>query len=338
MLRRLFGLIVLLALGYGAAYFVAGRGAPPAIAIGKPERLIGQTGSLEVTVEAPNARLTGLSVALEQSGKSTPLFVLDPSAGAPVFTQVDQDHVRITRPVGKRDVPDLQAGAARIVVSATRPSILNLRQLSTTATKDIQVRLEPPRIAVLSTHHYINHGGSEMVVYRVTPPDVASGVRVGDVEYPGFPIDGGAHAAFFALLWDQEMTTRMQVFARDEAGNEAKADFVDKVFPKPFKQSRIDLDDRFIDRVVPEILEHAPELKLTAPPQGEGSAAFLKINGELRRINADQIAAFAAKTSPKRLWSGPFVQLGNSQVEARFADQRTYFYKGQDIDRQVHLG
>ena len=26
-----------------------------------------------------------------------------------------------------------------------------------------------------------------MVVYRATPPDVASGVRVGDVEYPGFP-------------------------------------------------------------------------------------------------------------------------------------------------------
>ena len=49
------------------------------------------------------------------------------------------------------------------------------------------MRLEPPRIAVLSTKHYVNHGGSELVVYKATPPDVASGVRVGDVEYPGFP-------------------------------------------------------------------------------------------------------------------------------------------------------
>jgi murein DD-endopeptidase MepM/ murein hydrolase activator NlpD len=66
--------------------------------------------------------------------------------------------------------------------------------------------------------------------------------------------------------------------------------------------------------------------------------AFLKINGELRRSNGDRIAALAAKTAPTRLWNGPFVQLGNSQVEASFADHRTYFYKGREVDQQVHLG
>src|SRR5262249_21217419 len=63
-----------------------------------------------------------------------------------------------------------------------------------------------------------------------------------------------------------------------------------------------------------------------------------KINGELRRINSDQIAAMAAKTLPAKLWDGPFVQLGNSQVEARFADRRTYIYDGKEVDQQVHLG
>jgi murein DD-endopeptidase MepM/ murein hydrolase activator NlpD len=38
------------------------------------------------------------------------------------------------------------------------------------------------------------------------------------------------------------------------------------------------------------------------------------------------------------LWEGPFVQLGNSQVEASFADHRTYFYKGKEVDQQTHLG
>ena len=38
------------------------------------------------------------------------------------------------------------------------------------------------------------------------------------------------------------------------------------------------------------------------------------------------------------LWKGAFAQLGNSQVEALFADHRTYFYKGKEIDQQVHLG
>ena len=38
------------------------------------------------------------------------------------------------------------------------------------------------------------------------------------------------------------------------------------------------------------------------------------------------------------LWQGAFQQLGNSQVEAAFADHRTYFHGGKEIDQQVHLG
>jgi murein DD-endopeptidase MepM/ murein hydrolase activator NlpD len=350
MLRALVGLLLLLALACGITYVIAGRGAPPQIAITKPDHPVGQIGSLEVTVEAPKARFTALTVGLEQNGKTTTLYRLggDPAPAGVTVTPLDANRLRITRGIGKRDFADLQAGAAKIVVSATRPSFLNLRQLSSSASKDFQVRLEPPRIAVLSTKHYVNHGGAEMVVYKATPADVASGVRVGDVEYPGFPVAGAGvegadptvKLAFFALLHDQPLNIRIQAFARDEAGNETKVTFVDNVFEKPFKKSRIQLDDKFINRVVPEILEHAPELKLATPAEGtpEMLQAFLKINGELRRLNGDQIAAMAAKTSPAKLWDGPFVQLGNSKVEASFADHRTYIYDGKDVDQQVHLG
>src|SRR5215510_620834 len=347
MFRWLVGLLLILALAAGVTYVVAGRGAPPRLTINKPDRLVGQVGALDVTAQAPNAKFTTLTIALEQNGKSVPLFALDASAGAAgatasndaIVTAIDRNQIRISRELGKRSVPDLQAGAARIVVTATRPSFLNLRTLTSTASKDFQVRLESPRIAVLSTHHHINHGGAEMVVYRATPADVASGVRVGDVEYPGYPLSGDLKAAFFALLYDQDLNTRIQAFARDEAGNEAKATFIDNVFEKPQRKSRIELDDKFLNRVVPDILEHAPELKMTPPPEGgDMMPAFLRINGELRKINADQIAALAKNSSPTRQWEGPFVQLGNSKVEASFADHRTYFYKEKEVDRQVHLG
>jgi murein DD-endopeptidase MepM/ murein hydrolase activator NlpD len=347
MFRWFVGLLLILALAAGVTYVVAGRGAPPRLTINKPDRPVGQAGTLDVTAEAPNTKFTALTIALEQNGKSVPLFALDASAGAASataskdasVTAVDRNQIRISRPLGKQSVPELQSGAARIVVTATRPSFLNLRPLTSTAAKDFQVRLEAPRIAVLSTHHHINHGGAEMVVYRATPADVASGVRVGDVEYPGYPLSGDLKAAIFALLYDQDLNTRIQAFARDEAGNEAKATFIDNVFEKPQHKSRIDLDDKFLNRVVPDILEHAPELKMTAPPEGgDMMPAFLRINGELRKINADQIAALAKKSSPTRQWEGPFVQLGNSKVEASFADHRTYFYKGKEVDRQVHLG
>src|SRR6267142_6570079 len=347
MLRWLAALLVVLALSAGVAYVVAGRGAPPRVTINQPTRFIGQTGSLDVTAEAPNARFTTLAIALEQNGKTVPLFALDNAQQATV-ANVDANQLRVTRPLGKQSVPELQSGAARIVVTATRPSFLNLRQLTSSASKDFQVRLEPPRIAVLSTKHYVNHGGSEIVIYKATPADVVSGVRVGDVEYPGFPVSGAGVAgadpsikvAFFALLHDQPLNAPIAAFARDEAGNQAKATFVDNVFEKPFKKSRIEIDDKFMNKTVPDIVEHSPELKMAPPPQDspELLAAFLKVNGDLRRINADQIAALAAKTSPRLLWEGPFVQPGNSQVEARFADRRTYFHNGKEIDRQTHLG
>ena len=350
MLRFFAGLLLILLVASGALYVAAGRTAPPALTIDKPDRLVGQTGTVEVTAGVPRDRLTALTVTLEQGGRTTPLFSLD-STQASTITEIDPNRVRVSRPLGKQSVPELQAGNARIVVTATRKSFLGLRTVSSTTGKDIQVRLDPPRVAVVSTHHYVNHGGSEMVVYRASPEDVQSGVRVGDVAYPGFPerpgpqgseggrTDPGLKVAFFALLHDQQLNTPTVAFARDEAGNEAHVTFVDNVFEKPFKKSRIELDDAFINRVVPEILEHSPELKLAAPPAGTDMLpAFLKINGELRKINNDQIAALAAKTSPARLWKGPFVQLGNSQVEASFADHRTYFYKGKEVDRQVHLG
>lgn len=346
MLRWLAGLLVLLALAAAIAYLVAGRGAPPRVTINQPARFIGQTGSVDITVEAPDAKFTALQIALEQNGRSVQLFTLDNAQQATV-APVDANQLRVSRPLGKQSVPELQAGTARIVVMATRPSFLNLRPLTSTVSKEVQVRLEPPRISIVSTHHHVNHGGSEMVVYRVAPADITSGVRVGDVEYPGFPASGagvtGANpelkVAFFALLHDQNLRTPIAAFARDEA-NEARATFVDNVFPKPFKKSRIELDDKFIDRVVPEILEHVPELRTPVPSAGspEMLAAFVKVNGELRKINANQIAALAAKTSPNKLWDGPFVQLGSSQVEAGFADDRTYVYKGKEVDRQTHLG
>jgi murein DD-endopeptidase MepM/ murein hydrolase activator NlpD len=141
--------------------------------------------------------------------------------------------------------------------------------------------------------------------------------------------------AFFALLHDQDLKTPIRLFARDEAGNTARADFDYRVFPKPFKRSRIEVDDRLLDRVVPAILEGTTEVK----PEGDNLARFLVINSELRQKNNAKIASFAAQTKPELLWRGVvFHPFGNTAVESAFADHRTYIYKGKQVDQQVHLG
>ena len=219
-----------------------------------------------------------------------------------------------------------------------------LRTASTTITRDLQVRLDPPRVSVVSIHHFINLGGAEFIVLRATPPDVQAGIRVGDAEYPAYPgtavglADPAVRVAFFALRHDQAVTTTISAFARDEAGNQASTPVDHREFPKAFVRSRIAIDQRFLDRVVPAIASETPDLKVdTATPEGL-LQGFLAINGGLRQKNADTIRGLAAKTQPQMLWREAFAQMGNTQVESRFADQRTYFFGDKEIDRQVHLG
>jgi hypothetical protein len=341
--KFLLGLLLIILAVLGGAWYVAGRAEGPTIQIRQPERFVGQASTLDVRVETPGGRFSTLDVAVEQGGKSYPVFTLDqPSQGT--VRQDTADRLFVMRPIGKRDIPQLQPGPARIVVRATRPVFYGLRQAGAEATRDVQVRLEPPRVSVLSTLHYINHGGAEFVVYRATPPDIESGVLVGSERYPGFPASGAGitgddatKVAFFALLHDQDLNEPIAVYARDPAGNEALAALDHRAFPKPFARSRIEIDDRFLQHVVPAIAANTPDMALpTAPP--DLVASFLKINGELRRRNAQTIIDLAKKTSPQMLWKDAFQPLGNASVEAKFADNRTYLHQGKEIDRQVHLG
>src|SRR5260370_30108619 len=74
----------------------------------------------------------------------------------------------------------------------------------------------------------------------------------------------------------------------------------------------------------------------TLAPGPDILSRFLKINGEMRRKNNQQLADMRSKTEEKILWNGPFLQWGKE--ESMFADVRNYIYKGKKTDQQVHLG
>jgi murein DD-endopeptidase MepM/ murein hydrolase activator NlpD len=337
--RFLFFLIVVGAVAAGGAWFWTGRASGPEIEVREPGAFIGQNSTLALLVRSPGGPISRLDASVEQNGRTFTVF----TQGDDVLGKQDESgRWLVMRPVGKRSIPDLQQGKARIVVRAARPALFGLRELESTVTRDVEVRLQPPRVEVLSTFHYVNHGGSEFVVYRATPADVESGVRVGDTEYRGFPAQGAGisgdpalRVAFFALLHNQALNTRIEVFGRDPAGNTAVTPLDYRVFPKPYGSSRIDLDDEFLQKVVPAIASNSPDEDI---PTDDVLKGFLRINGELRRKNNQHLTDLAGKTAPEMLFKDAFQQLGNSQVEARFADARTYVYKGKDVDRQVHLG
>ena len=236
MIRAAIGaLVVGLVIGGGIAVWVsAGRAEGPALAIMQPAAYIGRTASFVATADAPGAEFTALAAYVEQNGTVHPLFSLDAAAAA-AQAAVDMEtetRLRISRTFGRDTHPDLVPGPARVVVTATRPVLYGLRERTSEVSVDVTVRFDPPRLTPVSTFHYVTHGGSELVVYRVTPDDAESGVRVGGREYAGYPlsaagVDGSddLRVAFFALLHDQDLATPIELWGRDPAGNEAAAPF-----------------------------------------------------------------------------------------------------------------
>lgn len=341
-MRFLIKLLLVLAVLAAAAWFFVTRSFAPSIEIRQPTQFVGSNGQYEVVVTAPEAELADLAVSFEQNGQVTQL--------TPESITADGDGVVVRGPLGRSVLQGVQEGTGVLRVSAARDAYGRIRTNAASAEKELQVRLRPPRLQVLSTHHYINQGGAEMIVYKVEPAGVTSGVMVGDKLFEGYPAAGAAnlaeglptdrlsdptvHVAFFALDWNQAGETPMYLHAEDEAGNRARADFERRVFAKAFRTSNIQLDDNFLNRVVPAIEAETPDLS------AEGSLIdrYVAINRDLRVKNNEQIARFSDKTTNELQWRGAFVPYTNGAVQASYADQRTYFYQGNEVDRQVHLG
>ncbi len=338
LVRGLVLLLVVAGVGGGVGWYLAGREPGPEIAITAPERYVGQKGLLSYTVETPDGRIGAIEAYIEQNGQRTSL------TPAGTLLAEGQPRQELSTDLGKASQPSLVNGPATIVITATRPVFFGLRTATASVSKAVEVRLDPPRVSVVSLHHFINLGGAEFIVLRATPPDVSAGVRVGDTEYPAYPgaavglADPALRVAFFALRHDQPVNATISAFARDLAGNQASTPVDHRPFTKAFVRSRIPIDQRFLDRVVPAIAAETPDLKIDTSSPEALLNGFLTINGALRRKNAETISALAAKTAPQMLWTQAFAQLGNTQVESRFADQRTYLFGDKEIDRQVHLG
>ena len=342
----LFLVAVLLVLASGVAYYLAGQEPGPLVTIHGPSAMGNADATFDASVDMVGTRLTAVEARLEQAGRQFPVFSLA-SPGQARFVQETPDRMRLTSVVASSQFVGLTDGTARLVIRAERLVLLSLRRAESTTSREVKVRLTPPAITVVSTHHYVKLGGAEMIVYRVAPPDVSSGVQVGDRYYPGFPAAGvgGSKSpdptlrlAFFSLAFDQDVNTRMTLVARDEAGNTVLADFDHKTFPDKFERSVVPLDDTFVSRVVPPILQATPELKMPTARPEERLAAFLAINSDVRRKNADQIESIARESGPAMLWRGPFQRMARAASASLFADHRTYVYGGREVDRQVHLG
>ena len=301
----------------------------PEVMFDRDFKALGRTPALKMTVHDPGTGLKHVTIRLKQKDQDVVL----------ADEELNRDGSK-TYDLGQliADKYKIQDGPASINISASDHSLRNMfRGNQTELTKEFSFYVNPPRLEVLEGQHYINQGGSECVVYRVSENTETSGVFVGDHFFPGYPVKGSdknLRFALFALEYDWPADAPMKVIARDGAGNEVSAGFWHKVFPKKFRSRDIPLEDSFVQKVVPEIISHTPEFK----DQGDPVKTFVQINSNLRKKNHETITKLAAESPGQFLWNGAFLQLSNSKVESLFADRRTYVYQGKQIDQQDHVG
>ena len=296
----------------------------PAIVFKDDVSTIGQAKALSLTVTDGKSGIRTVTVTIGQDGKDVVLH----SRTYPGGTAEEVLSVEVN-PRGR----GLKDGPATITVSAEDHSWLKNRE---TLTVETTIDTVPPQIALISTAHNVNAGGSGVAVYRVSEEVTMTGVRMGDRFFRGYPgeIQGRpCHVVYFAVPTTAARGgLKILITARDRAGNESSAPVPHLVREKKFKSDKITISRAFIENMAPAFRQQDPRVPNTP------LEAFLFINEKLRDENFKTIREACSKTQSRPLWEGSFLRMKNAAPMAGFGEERSYWYEGMAVSRSTHLG
>lgn len=249
----------------------------------------------------------------------------------PIFReQYPRKTERVEKQLSMRPLPPgLEEGTAVLRITARDHSWNGGNK--TVSEKEMIVDIRPPRPAIMGGPHYINQGGSGLIVVAANEDTPIVALEVGDADFKGYPLSGSRHAVLYALPpWAPE-DSALLLAAEDAAGNRAQLSFIPNIRDRSFRRDRIEISDRFLAQIIPYFKDNVPGL------EGTDLEIFIRMNGEQRKKDADRIQAICQDTAQQRLWSGAFLRMPG-ETTASFGEERTYFYQGKEIDRQTHLG
>lgn len=279
----------------------------------------------DIEVSDKGTGLKNVTVLLINQDGETVLVNKDYHAG------VNGDKININIDAKKLGIKN---GPAELRVTAIDNSRLRFFSGNkTVASRNINLDLIPPAVDLMSTENYINFGGSALVVYKTSPDVVKSGVKIGDYFFPGYKgkfAEDDVYLVFFAYPYNVAPGESIYLVAEDAAGNQKSVGVPYTLKDIEYKKSNLNLSDDFIKNVVIPLSGETGQV--------DYKQIFLKVNSDLRKKNEARIREVSSKSTDEILWQGAFHQLTNSQVEANFADERTYIYNNEPIDKQYHLG
>ncbi len=316
-MRAVLVLLILLVAGGIWVGLVKFESEKPAVSLAGESGFVGPV--LNLRAEDRKSGLATLTVEAVQGERTVTLLAEAYPAGTP----------KVEKALGMRPVPEgLTDGELRLRITARDRS---WRHNTTILEKTLVLDTRPPRPVVLGGPHYINQGGSGLVVVTASEKPVAAGVQVGEAWFSGFPLAENRFAVYFALPYGAPPDVAFLARAEDAAGNRGEAPFLPNVKLKPPRRDRVEVSDGFLAAVVPYFKAQNPSL------QGTDLEIFLAMNRTQRETDAEQIRAVCRTSAPGRLWSGAFTRMLGKPTAA-FGQERSYYYRGQEVDRQVHLG
>jgi len=318
-------LIIIVAAGIGATFYYLEWG-KPGITLDKPFDTVGKSRDVTITLSDNRSGIRSYSVAVVQGGQSRI-----------VAEEVLPSKGNLEKVLPLKVVPkDLRLKDGEAVFSV---KVTDFSPLKNTTLYEAKITIDsiPPRIALLSSAHNVNPGGTCLAVYRISKPVLSSGVKCGDAFFPGYLVQGTGrpyYVCYFAVPRDVSRTTAMTVTAADRAGNEASTGIPFYIRSnRPFRKDTVNLGDAFVQQKAVEFQEQESSLAGKTPTE-----VFAYVNGTLRAANDAKIRSVCAKTDGKRLWQGTFIRMKNSAPKAMFGDERTYLYQGVSLGNSVHLG
>lgn len=276
---------------------------------------------LSLIVEDQKSGVAEVRVEVMQKGKTATLL----SQSFPKETH-RVEKTLVLRPLP----PGLKDGEAQIRLFARDHSWTNGNPVM--LERGVIIDTVPPLLTVLGALHYVNQGGTGLVTFQTSKETPVNGVQVGDLFFPGYSASKDRYLTYFSLPYDASRQVPVSVMAEDQAGNRTEIPFRPVIKPKRFKKDKIQITDTFLKNVIPYFTERDPNL------QGTLLDIFLTVNKKQRIVDHQEIRKLCQNTEPRPLWSGPFLRLPNSKPMASFGEDRTYWYNGKQVDRQVHLG
>lgn len=332
--RLLFISFLCMLLVAGAAVFLLFfEGGKPVITLRQPSDFLGKNGVIDYTVTDTKSGIHNITVyGVQGNVKKTLHSVSFPRTRYTGTIGPLENSQTVTFDVQKEGFTD---GAITLTVEATDFSLRGwFTGNKAIFTKQVTLDTVPPEIQIIHSEKYISPGGAGIAIYRLSDKDSRNGVNMNGLFNPGFPVGNGKediYISFFALPFDTEKIDALHVLATDAAGNNAIVPFTTVYQKTAQKQDTITISDGFLDAKIPEFQQHYPEM------HGEFIDKYIYANSSVRDQNNSKISELCKTPQPERLWKGHFARMAGSS-RAGYADHRTYFYKGQAIDQQVHLG